>query len=508
MKKFFVFLIVAVMTVLTAVAFVGCGENVGTADNSSVTGETSASGNSSVVEVSSGDTADSSISVDVSDSAFDDSSAQYETEKKTFRYTSYLPDEVYESGGITRQDLLSIAYYANDGITEKNKDQYPEDFAPNPKDPKALDKKTIAALEKSTNDYFDEKYDYNAADYHFYGFLGQYGEYLAAKLHDGGTWAATYDYVVDGIHFTFPYLGNIELFLFKVEEADETDEVAGSELQTEKGKLYYLYEIYEIGEITKQDLLSIAYYVNGGIREDNEGRYPANFVPAPKDPEELDETTKSTIEIAFRYPMGWNARFSAYYGRYGEYLAVSLNNGSRGHRGYSYDYAIDGVIFEFVNCAVDVYLYKIDGTGDEGVDPTEKELKTEEVEFYYLKEVYESGEITRQDLLSIAYYANDGITEANQAQYPSGFVPTPKNPQELSEKTITAIENSLSVYLSEGDNDEVSAHFYGYHGQYGDYLVVSLSDSRGAWTWVYDYVVDGVHFRFPTSIVELYLIKL
>ena len=72
MKKFAVFLIVVIMIISTAALIVGCDEKTGTADNSSVTGETSASDDSSVADVSSSALADSSVA--------DDSSVSGETE--------------------------------------------------------------------------------------------------------------------------------------------------------------------------------------------------------------------------------------------------------------------------------------------------------------------------------------------------------------------------------------------------------------------------------------------
>ncbi|MBP5308888.1 MAG: hypothetical protein J6Z34_07120, partial [Clostridia bacterium] len=53
----------------------------------------------------------------------------------------YPLNEVYENGEISRQDLLSIIYHYHGEIIEKNKEQYPEDFFPTPKDPEELDKK-------------------------------------------------------------------------------------------------------------------------------------------------------------------------------------------------------------------------------------------------------------------------------------------------------------------------------------------------------------------------------
>ena len=90
----------------------------------------------------------------------------------------YDLNEVYENGGITRQDLLSILYYIYDLKIDENKDKYPEDFVPTPKNPSELDKKTqdaIARLYKQQNGY-SQKYAYRLRYY------GKYGEYFAFKI--------------------------------------------------------------------------------------------------------------------------------------------------------------------------------------------------------------------------------------------------------------------------------------------------------------------------------------
>ena len=66
MKKFFVFLIAAVMIILTSVAFVGCDES--TADNSGATSDVS------FVDVSSSAPAGSSVTDDSSDQQTDEES--------------------------------------------------------------------------------------------------------------------------------------------------------------------------------------------------------------------------------------------------------------------------------------------------------------------------------------------------------------------------------------------------------------------------------------------------
>ncbi len=59
---------------------------------------------------------------------------------------------------------------------------------------------------------------------------------------------------------------------------------------------YYatLEQAYADGKISRQDLLSIVYYWTSGTRDFGE-----DFVPTPKNPEELDSKTKEKIADAF-----------------------------------------------------------------------------------------------------------------------------------------------------------------------------------------------------------------
>ena len=152
MKKFFVFLIVAVMTVLTAVAFVGCGENVGAADDSGAESVTSASGNASVIDVSSGESAKISVSSESVSSMPDTSSGDVsiidvssgESAKTSVssESVSSIPDtsssdasvssgdetaqngtfyslkDAYNNGWLTKENIMCISYYCTGEVKE------------------------------------------------------------------------------------------------------------------------------------------------------------------------------------------------------------------------------------------------------------------------------------------------------------------------------------------------------------------------------------------------------
>ena len=105
----------------------------------------------------------------------------------------------------------------------------------------------------------------------------------------------------------------------------------------------------------------------------------------------------------------------------------------------------------------------------------------EKGEFLTLSEVYESGDITRQDLLDIAYYNNCGITESNKTQYPEGYVPTPKNPEKLDDDTKQKIEADLVSANEEYRTHEniLIAYVLYYYGTYGDYIAVKVDLYNG-----------------------------
>ena len=100
----------------------------------------------------------------------------------------------------------------------------------------------------------------------------------------------------------------------------------------EKPGFYNLYEAYTNGWLTKDDLMSIAYYHNG--RRGNEGIMPENYTPKPKTPEVLSDEMHLAIRQTF-----WDERFiesnpynitvndiliMEYYGCYNRCVAVMI----------------------------------------------------------------------------------------------------------------------------------------------------------------------------------------
>ena len=131
--------------------------------------------------------------------------------------------------------------------------------------------------------------------------------------------------------FTTSSLGNSSLQdSSSMEESSSLQENASpqessSVVEEELGKFYSLQEAYDNGWLTREELLSIAYYYHG--RYGNEEIMDENYVPLPKTPETLDE--EMDLEIRQAYAKGNSNRVArleieAYCGTYGECIAVFI----------------------------------------------------------------------------------------------------------------------------------------------------------------------------------------
>lgn len=101
------------------------------------------------------------------------------------------------------------------------------------------------------------------------------------------------------------------------------------------GEFYSLQGAYEAGILTHDELMSIAYYHNGGTRG-NEAIMGEDYVPIPKDPQELSEETSWKIceTAAYNYRQEYeNTEASAddfkiirYHGTYGDCVAIMMTD--------------------------------------------------------------------------------------------------------------------------------------------------------------------------------------
>ena len=117
-------------------------------------------------------------------------------------------------------------------------------------------------------------------------------------------------------------------------------------------------------------------------------------------------------------------------------------------------------------------------------------------DFYTLQEAYDQGLITLDDLKSIAYYQNGGSEDES-------FVPIPKTPEVLSEKTEKAIKetraydarNQSQLPHKDATPDKVNVKHY--YGTYNNCVAVMITDMYAAYdASLWKITVEGVLFCY------------
>lgn len=101
--------------------------------------------------------------------------------------------------------------------------------------------------------------------------------------------------------------------------------------------------------------------------------------------------------------------------------------------------------------------------------------KTEEGNFYTVTEAYEKGYLTREQVMSIAYYHNGGRSH-NEEIMSEDYQPLLKTPEKLSEVTDKAIrKNYLEIYLTQEEEATLSdVKLEEYNGTYNDCVAVMI----------------------------------
>ena len=121
------------------------------------------------------------------------------------------------------------------------------------------------------------------------------------------------------------------------------------------GMFYSLEEAYEAGFLTRSDLISIAYFHNGG-RKQNESVMEEGYAPKPKDPQELSEEIsfriRSTAASDYRKnrtdarkAMADDFTIIEYCGTYNDCVAIMLTDIYTGYTGAFRTEMIDGLSF-------------------------------------------------------------------------------------------------------------------------------------------------------------------
>lgn len=124
--------------------------------------------------------------------------------------------------------------------------------------------------------------------------------------------------------------------------------------------------------------------------------------------------------------------------------------------------------------------------------------------FYSLKEAYDKGILTQNDLKNIAYYLNDNSDDDT-------FIPNPLSPVYLSVEVEKSIKLTAVYELRTRDeNSKPEATIeditiLGYYGTYNDYIVVRLSDSFSDYPdVVYEIVIDDVTFIYSGASITIW----
>ena len=115
-----------------------------------------------------------------------------------------------------------------------------------------------------------------------------------------------------------------------------------------------------------------------------------------------------------------------------------------------------------------------------GCDNGKNGSETGEGTFYTLQKAYDEGYLTKEEIMSIAYYHNGGRVY-NEEIMSEEYTPIPKTPQELSEETVNKIKENAAYEYNSEHNHETKATADGftinqYYGTYGSCIVVIITD--------------------------------
>ena len=99
---------------------------------------------------------------------------------------------------------------------------------------------------------------------------------------------------------------------------------------------------YDYGVLTRDDLISIAYYQNSG-RHHNEDIMSEDYTPQPKNSETMGDDVRRKIVETLKYDKGYQTIF-AYYGCYNGIYAFYTGGGDNTLQIYYLE--VDGIVFE------------------------------------------------------------------------------------------------------------------------------------------------------------------
>ncbi len=127
--------------------------------------------------------------------------------------------------------------------------------------------------------------------------------------------------------------------------------------------------------------------------------------------------------------------------------------------------------------------------------------------FYTLQEAYDLGYIDMQDLKSIAFYVS-GSYDGTSESLGEDFVPTPMNPEELSDKQWAELEEAYVEKLKTEFPDIPQSQLglnnrFRYLGTYNNHIVVRWG--QGGFPAISEFYVEGILFRFNSGPFEIYV---
>ena len=127
-----------------------------------------------------------------------------------------------------------------------------------------------------------------------------------------------------------------------------------------------------------------------------------------------------------------------------------------------------------------------------------------------LEEAYESGWLMQDDILSVAYYYNQG-TEGNEALMGENYVPKPIESEALEEERIYQIKRTyLNDILKKPNESFEHVTISRFYGIYGDCIVVSIgyvpqeSDIFADILVIPDYPIGNVIFRYQPINIKVW----
>lgn len=143
------------------------------------------------------------------------------------------------------------------------------------------------------------------------------------------------------------------------------------------------------------------------------------------------------------------------------------------------------------------------------IERLEKQLNGESLEgsFYSLYDAYDNGWLTKEDLMSIAYYNNRGRW-GNEEIMGKTYKPAPKTPEVLSEETELKIKSTAARDFNKENNTEYTGDDFTiteYYGTYGRCIAVMVKYTHSGCGPIFITVsVAGVNFNIDCLFIQIW----